>query len=358
MARSDILNGLQLSVSLDRYQELMRFPEAAFNGLYRNSDQSSYDCAARWKQIDLDAMAMSLMEAEEMRERELGYYLAPKYMYEEVAYNQPMILNHKHLIDFGTETTDLISSGESTDLPSVILDPVVLTVATTVINASEILVTYHDEMVAIHPSKVVISGGNAIITIPLSRLINPTVCTNCDNPIPQYTDADNYLTEVDIYRRWYDPSTAITLVWYGSDCAYVPFGGNPLTTTTQSAYGRVTASRIAALDIFPASYSNGVWTSVNYTQHRRPDKVRIAYRSGRQYSMYTEIETAKLANSMLPHVMPARIDMCGTCWKPDQMPDDSKIKTPYGTSSGAVKAWISDARAKVGQGGTFPRLRS
>ena len=72
-------SGQELGLTLDRYQEIMRLPINAFNGLNRPEDIPQYQCSAIWKQSDRLYILEHLTQAEEMREVELGYALAPKY---------------------------------------------------------------------------------------------------------------------------------------------------------------------------------------------------------------------------------------------------------------------------------------
>jgi len=78
--------------------------------------------------------------------------------------------------------------------------------------------------------------------------------------------------------------------------------------------------------------------------------------SGRQSSMRTELETARLAHVLMPNV-PCTCPYVEQYWIGDRLKDPSGLVTPYGSESGAVKAWISDSRAKVGTGGMFLGIR-
>lgn len=351
-----------LSLTLDRYQELMRFPIAAFNGLYKAEEEGCYDCAAIWKQTDRDAFAIAIAKAEEMRERELGYHLSPKYIDDErYDYSYPAILRMKHLIAIGSKATSNIQIGWPLVLSvlGVINDPVVITVPTTVTVVSEIKVYYSGEDVEIKPSNIIITGGNVIISIPRSRLVDPSVDTNCEPP-PMYTDDTNFVNLVDVKRVYTDLSDGAFLVC-GGDCGCV----NPLcsycaagfTETHKQAYPNIESRRLSIVKLCPGSYSGGAWTPT-LSQCCDPTRISISYLSGIENSMYTEILTIRLAHTLLPTILPDRIDLCSGCWKGDMERDENAELTPYGDARGAVTAWIADSRSKVVTGFVNPSFSS
>jgi hypothetical protein len=352
MARSSVIPvDTRLSLTLDRYQEINLLPEAAFNGLMKPSDASCYQCGVIWSQADRDGLAMSIKSAEEMRIKELTYNLSPIYkLEEEYTWNSPLILDSKLLVKVGTEKTSTIQLA----VPVVLIpfaDPIVLTVPTTVTDPSEIVVYYANEDVRINPKSVVISGGNAIITIPLPRLVDPTIDLNCNTP--DYVDTSIYVTSVDVKRVYYDESDAIQLLWYG-DCGCG--GGCSTTETIQYAFAKVKSDRhrrLSIVNICPGTYNGSSWIATSWQTCRAPDKIKINYVSGRKASMQTEVETVRLAHTLLPRYTPTRPNPCSGCWKADQEPDPSELITPYGMYRGSVFVWMSDSRSKIGMGGKF-----
>lgn len=337
----------ELSLTLDRYQELMRICCSAFNGLLRDDGAECCDCNAIWTQSDRDAMAVAIGMAEEMREQELGYNLSPKYSVDTFPYAFPLIIDKKHLVTIGKRTITNISLGVTLVLSAggVIIDPVVIMLATTVTDPSEIIVTYHNSDIQIHPSSIIISSGIVTILIPRCRLVNPDVQANCDPP-PRYDDDANFITEVDVKRLWYDTTIGAEYVWFGNQCGFLP---TTLTEYTQAAYARIEDYRRSIVKFYPLT---GLFTYCT-----EPNSIRVYYLSGRQNSVRTEMETARLAHTLLPSIIPERLDLCSGCWKGDQLIDEKMGPTPYGNLVGAVAAWLSDSRAKVGQGGKFPRVR-
>lgn len=343
-----------LHLTLDRWQELMRICPSSFNGLLRTDGLECCDCDAIWLQSDRDGLAIALAQAEEMREQELGYHLSPKYTDdEELPYGQPILLDKKHVIEIGSEKCEVIQSGVALVLSvgGVINDPVIITVATTVTDSSEIKVYYPGEDVEIRPQSVVISGGVVTISIIRARLITwEAANSNCD-PAPRYDNDANFITTIDVKRCYTDVSDGAFLVWDGSCCTQCNF-----TELIQQLYPRIEHYRIAEVSWKMGTYLSGIWTPVCCMSHRcEPSRIRVSYLSGRKSSVLTEIQTIRLAHTLLPNLIPDRVNLCAGCWKEDQV--DSKIITPYGRRFGAQEAWLADSRAKVGYGGKFPKSR-
>jgi hypothetical protein len=340
------------ALTIDRYQEIMRLPIAAFNGLNNPNEETQYECSTIWKQSDRDYIAEHLAQAEDRRERELGYFLAPKYVEADYEYDDPLELTDRYLIRVGTQTiTDIedavaLTLGVETS-PN---DPVTVVVATTVTDPKEIIITYPGEDVEIKPKSVSISGGNATILIPRSRLVLPSLNDDRSDHLSYYEN-DNFLTTVDVKRKFYDETSPIQYVWLGYQ-----YSGQSTVEVTQTAWNRVREARLSVIEHWPAILSSGVWTRRRYTKPVRPALIRIHYLSGRTMSMYTEITTARFAHTLMPN-KPVSCPTVHQYWQEDIMEHSAGIMTPYGDRAGAVNAWVSDSREKVGVGGKFPRTR-
>lgn len=351
-----------LGLLLDRYQEIMALPANAFNGLNKPIEIPRYECSTIWKQSDRDYLATYIAMAEEMREQELGYYVAPKYTAdEEQNYGVPLTLNKKHLIECGARATSVIEAGAALDLGPVAPseadppnDPVEISI-TTVVAVSEIAVFYPGEDVEIRPSSVSATGGIVTIKIPRARLVNPVYNDNREDHLDYY-DNDFFLTTVDVKRVYTDTGSGIVIVWdsRGRVVAGVqtyPDGRETEQEAVCQIIGRQ-AYRISEVHVYPASGGIGA----GFTYCTFPAILRLSYLSGRQSSPRTEIETARLAHVEMPNV-PCTCPYVKEYWDKDRVDDPSGLVTPYGYARGAVKAWLSDSRAKVGQGGKFPPAR-
>jgi hypothetical protein len=340
----------ELSVDLDRYQELMRLPIAAFNGLNKPDETPVLECSTIWKQSDRDYVGMWLAVAEEMREIELGYHLGPKWVAdEEHEFNMTQTLNRGHLIDVGVRAISDISAGAALDLGTEATpnDPVVLVVATTVTDKNEIKVYYPDDDVTIKPSRITISGGNATINIPRSRLVKVTMMDDRDDPLDYYTN-NNFITTVDVKRVYNDPSNVATIRWLGSNSCT-----DRCTLSTQTACAVAAgnrARRISRVNISPGTYSNGSWSSAAFSHCHNPVSLLVSYRSGRQNSIKTELLTARMAHTLMPN-KPSSCPTVHQYWEEDI--EEQDIWTPYGNKTGQFMAWVVDSRDKIGAGGTF-----
>ena len=334
-----------LSVTLDRYQELMRLPIAAFNGLNRPEETPVYECSTIWKQSERNALMMALSQAEEMRENELTYHIAPKYdVMENLEYKNPLILNRKHLVKLGLQTVTDISLGEVLTLGALpnLNDPVTVTDATTVTDKSEIKIYYPGEDYEIIPSNISISGGVATIKIPRSRLVKFALMDDREDHL-YYDDNNNFLASVDIKRVYYDSTNPAQYVCY--HCCDDP--------VSESVCARITNNRLAIVKHCHTSYSADDGWGTICSNCGRPSNITVYALSGRQLSVYTEMLTIRLAHTLMPNA-PVSCPTVHQYWQTDVAQTD--IITPYGRTQGAVDAWSMDARAKVGQGGKFPKV--
>jgi hypothetical protein len=347
MARTqDISLTQQTGLTLDRYQELLGLPIAAFNGLNKPGEFPEYACTTIWSQFNRDNLARYLAVAEEKREQELGYFIAPKYL-ENEEYNvtlNPYLLNKKHLISIGEKVITTIDDDVAIthSVGGVINDPVTLTVATTLTSTSSVVVYYVDEEVPIHPSSIILASGVLTIKIPRSRLVKPEKNLNYEDPL-QYDNDANFVTSVDVKSVTYDSTKGVNYVSFGED-----YGETLIATTALIKNLRLSAVEIDMSDInchigFSecSSTSNPIF--------------RISYLSGRQNSVMTEIQTLRLAHCLMPFE-PCACEVSQQYWRDDVTENPQSIITPYGSKNGAVEAWVADSRAKVGQGGKFPGM--
>lgn len=348
----------QLGLYLDRYQEIMGLDICAFNGINRPTDNHDSSCIDIVNQSQRDNLAKYLLQAEEMREEELGYFLAPKFRTEDqpMGLDNPFILEKKYLIEVGWPTWTLIEEDVAIDYgtPPFLVgtneptDPVTITVTTTVTDTAEIAVTYPDEYVRIHPTSIAIAGGVATITIPRCRLVKPDYNQDWDDP-PSYYDEDVFLETVDVYRYYADESEGAEFLWFQVNC---DTDCEPNCQTACPMIAGPRAFELSLVRLFPATYSGGAWTrSSCFTYSVKPDAARITYRSGKRPSMSNEIYTVRLAHTLLPRP-PCSCDIVKQQWEQDRKRAEGQY-SPYGGSLGAIDVWMADSRARVGQGGMF-----
>ena len=330
----------------------------AFNGVNRPSENQDSFCSEIVSQQQRDDLAKFLLQAEEMREEELGYFVAPKWHTEEqnVACDNPFLLEKKHLIEVGWPTWSAIEEDvaldygtppfDTTNEPT---DPVVITITTSV-STSNIVVTYPDEKVEIKPSSISASGGVVTIQIPRCRLVKKEYCVNRDSAIPYY-ETDYFLETVDVWCFYADPESGAEFKWVQTPC---DTDCVPNCQTACAVISGEMAYEISQVYLYPASYSSGTWTRTNcWSYSTMPTSARITYRSGKQNSIHTELLTIHLAHTLMPYA-PCECDIVRQRWEADfQLMDQF---SPYGSRRGALDAWMADSRAKVGQGGMFPGI--
>lgn len=353
VSKGILVEGASLSVTLDRYQELMRLPIAAFNGLIKPEEVPNYEIG-RWTQSMRDYLANYIAQAEERRERELGYYLSPKYIVDErYEVTNPVVLRHKYLKVVGKEAFATIQAGVALTLRTIydqIIDPVVVQVPEgDVTDAHEVVVRYPNETEVVRTLQVIRGGGNLTITIPRSRLVKPELNDDREDPL-RYDDDANFLTSVDIVRRYTDLTQGVTYVYYDTDLITQTHLGMAIESDEES-------KRRAIVRVYPATLSEGSlvfdqdygWACYHSFNH-----ILMSYLSGRENSQVTEMETCRLANALMPYE-PTQYEPFHQYWEEDRKAVEEF--TPYGSNSGAMNAWVSDARARVGLGGKFPSVR-
>lgn len=338
------------SITIDRYQEIMRLPIAAFNGLNDPEEETVYECSTIWKQGERDDLGMYLAMAEEMRELELGYHLSPKWLEdEEHDYSHIAVLNRKHLIEVGRPAVSDISLGVAIDLGAeeTPTDPVQILVATTVTDKDEICVFYPGEDVEIRPSSISFSLGVATIKIPRARLVDPTLNDDRSDHLSFYTNS-NFIDSVDVKRCYTDTSNVATLRWLGTSTCTDRCNLSTQLACSVAAGNR--SRRIGKIYVTPATYSNGTYTSTARTYCHTPVSLLVSYKSGRRNSIKTELLTARLAHTLMPN-KPSSCPTVHMYWEEDTKEQD--VWTPYGKRMGAFTAWVIDNRDKVASGGIF-----
>ena len=346
MARSqDASLTKQIGLTLDRYQELLGLPIAAFNGLNKPEEVPVYACSTIWKQFNRDNLARFLAIAEEKREQELGYFIAPKYTpLDEYPISNPLILKKKYLISLGVQTVTTVQDAVTVtyrDVGNNILDPITLAITTALtIVPADVVVQYAGEDVPIHPSSVTFSGGVLTILIPRSRLVKPSLNDDREDPL-MYDNDSNFVTTVDVKCVTYDATEAVHYISFGEDFLETPTEGIGLIKDKRLSIVELDTSALSCVLGFAdcSSASNPI--------------VRISYLSGRQQSIMTDMQTLRLAHCLMPFE-PCGAEATQQYWRDDVTENIQNIITPYGSKSGAVDAWVADSRTRVGQGGKFP----
>lgn len=349
-------SGVELGVTLDRYAELMRIPINNFNGLNDPSDDDNdpnFWCTTVWKQRQRDVLAIYLAQAEEIRRREMSFHMAPKYSgLVDVEYASPIMLEDKWLVKVGKKVTSDIELAKALTLSGggSINDPVTFTVTVGFTDTGELKVFYPDEDVEIHPSNISISGTTATVEIPRARLIDPSLNDNRKDAL-SYDDDANFLTTVDVKRVYYDSTQGLQIVTYDCNGAAQTVSATPIIRNCRLSIidFMSTSCVVPGCSCGSAWYQSGVH-SPGCKYRGIPSRLRIYYVSGRQSNMSIEIDTIRLAHTLMPYA-PADCEPVRQYWQKDVEVKRGAPTTPYGDANGAIRAWVSDSRERIGVGG-------
>lgn len=289
------------------------------------TDHAVQTCTKVWKQYSWQEadqigrydVAHAIQQAERQISQYLGYKLLPVWEYAE-RHNTPRPANPELLyrsfrdpsgynlavqadwgkfVEAGVETKSVIEAGVAITYSDEDGDgfdeTATISFTTTVTDEDEIAVFYPDESGAdeweIRPLySVCISGGTCTVQFWRVQCVDPDLIEAMN---PEAVDGDtdaNFLTTVDVYRRYNDPETQATLVWNpnlfncsactDSDTTCCPVCGQ----TTQTACLSPKDYDRGWLMYRPASYDDGTWTTECLTCARNPDQVIMYYRAGLQ----------------------------------------------------------------------------
>lgn len=320
MARASI----KTKLSLDRWAQLMGLNPLHFNQVRFNEPDNAI-CSDiyfqyNWQTADhisREQLAQTIAEAEQEIEEWLGYRLCPSWEVDEwrpsyrpnspeyVNYNggdargyrQTVRANWGYFISGGIQAKTLISAGAAivyTDTDSdTYFETATVIVPTTVTDPNEIAVFYPskggDDAWEIHLTTVSISGGNATIVFRREQAVIASKLEAYDIEGQEAIGTDNadFLTTVDVYRRYNDPQTQVSFLWEplaSSTCAVCDGEG-----CATCAYSAQTGCLIVRGDprqslvgYWPATWNvdDSDFDTKAWAVSRLPDVVRLYYYSG------------------------------------------------------------------------------
>jgi hypothetical protein len=362
-------------LGLDRFAELVGIHPLHFNQVVLPSVEF---CGLpfyqyTWQNADRvgrEEIAQGIAEAERQIEDVLRYKLAPSYEEEYftstyhpngLGVYPPRLMTKWGKVWYGgKEATSLIhaagvlvySDGDSDGYN----ETAQYSIATSVTDVTEILVAYPGTsgLQEITPSEVVIQGGNVYITIPRGRLVlNNLVNSLSPSGIDGNIDA-NFLTTVDIYRRYHDPSVQAQLIWVST---------LPGQIATQEGALTVKSDEVGCFIYQPAAWNTvtQLFDATCWNADRLPDRVRIWYLAGdydvnntRRMRPTLELAVARLALSGFDRPLCAcsAITNYAEYWAEDQalVTATQALRTshnlpsrvlgcPFGTRRGQLYAW-------------------
>lgn len=306
-------------LSLDRWAKMLSLSPVHFNGAAGSDIWLDYgSCEDVWPQyawqIDKEIasreeVAMAIGNAERDIANVLGYWPAPVWSVDEMhAYPhgtrgvKTIEAEWGKIISPGKRAVSTIEAGATVAYS----DPdgdgwaelATITVATDVTDKREIKVfTAGLGGVAeweIRPLRnVVLSGGNAVITVDAWLLLDPDLWEKHPSTdgfaAINITVAANFVDTVDVSRVYNDTTQAGSKFYssqYRMDYAYGSCpncngsGCQVCGATVQEGCFTVINSRMSAVRPFPASYSDGAWSIAQFTNCVAPAEVALNYYAG------------------------------------------------------------------------------
>lgn len=327
------------AVPLWLYAETIGYAGDAFFGIIRDDPPAYHMNKPLWRKSERDMVEHFLSEAQEEIEQVCGYPLVACWIEdEEHDYGYPLLSDWAKVVEVGVQATASISAGEAVDHTN---DPAVIGpfVDATGADEDEIKVFHPGTAVEIFPSSITIAGNTVTIEIPRCRLLTEEAYAEFGVDYEDTGVGGSFELTVDVVRVYNDPSTQGTLVWSHGSSSCVRCTG-----TTDDACIVVTDKAIGEMDILPATYSGGAWTSTAWSCYcHMPDRVRINYRAGlTELTKRARDAIMRLAHAKMPH-NPCNVDPPLWMWQADRNVPRAltaqRINCPFGLSDGAWQAF-------------------
>lgn len=306
---------------LDTFARLMGMHPLHFNQVVYG-DQTHCDNVVfqhEWQTADKvsrEEIAQAIAEAESKIENALHYRLAPSWEVDEWrqtsrpvqpelvrfdagdvrGYPSTVHANWGYFISGGIEAKTLIEAGASivySDEDSDgYFETATVSVSTSVTDKNEVAAYYPGKDGAneweIRPVNVTISSGVATIVFRREQAVNPDLfeALDIEGKEANGTDDADFLSTVDVYRHWNDPSTQASFLWgplsagtcgcSGDGCASCAFSAG--TGCLQTVYD----PRQSILSLASADWNVDTqqFERVGWPFARAADIVRLYYRSG------------------------------------------------------------------------------
>ena len=282
-----------------------------------------------------------------------------------------MRAKHGYIISGGQKASSLIQAGvaanRSDDDGSGYKELVTVQV-TTDVDDCEIHVYYPGEDGAdeweIKPINVSSTGGVATITFYSWQIVDPDELEGYNAQAVDADDDNNYVTTVDVYRVYNDPSTQVLFLWdqtgLNCDCSGTVVCPSCLLGA-QNGCIVVRDPRLGRFAYQPATWDadTETFTTGTYVQSRDPDRIRLYYQAGwqgerptcptRKMDDWWEQTVAYYAASLLDR----NVCECSNIqefiwhWREDlitNLPEKSfqltfeRMNNPFGTTRGAMYA--------------------
>lgn len=408
MARADTPTWLPL----DRWAEIIGLDMFHFNQVITtlrpdNACNSGEDI---WMQhpwmnankVSREDLAEAIQEAEHMIANEVGYNLLPDWTIDErheterpgmrelfsggvnVRWMEKSLITsqgkyrHGYWLSGGIRAKTVISAGAAIVRTDSDGDGYTETCTVTVVSAvtpEEVRIYFPGENGAdeweIRPIKVVASGANLVITFKIWQVPDPNLWDRLDATGINGDVLASFVTTVDVYRVYNDPSQQATLMWEpdplgqctvcnGTGCAVCAFA-----VQTACLHGR--DPRLGIVVYTPAEWSaaDQSFSASDFSVCREPERVRLWYYSGARYEEWAQIAGKSPTRDLDPYweksiaylaaaLLQREVCACNNTeifvdrWREDLARNGREVSfqnspalidNPFGTTRGAVYAW-------------------
>lgn len=312
-------------IPLDRVAHHLQIDPVHFNSVEPQIRPLRNACDDIWFQHDWqnvgrlsrESLATALKQAEEAVAHYLGYYPAPRWikaeehiltkpprpeLYHQASLNvrgqsKSFNTNFGYVVYGGQKARSLIQAGAAivyTDTDSdTWFETATVTVATAITDIEEIAIFYPGKSGAdryeIRPITVAVAGGIATITFKREQAVLESELEKLNEGLEDTSiravsgeDNSNFLTTVDVYRVYNDPSAQ--LIFYTEEGCIACAGGTCAVcgadTETGCTWVRNSKLGIVAYARADWNTTNQAFVSAEFANGREPDKVRYWYRAG------------------------------------------------------------------------------
>lgn len=327
------------AIPLWMYAETIGYACDAFFGIVRDDPPAYHTNKPLWRKSERDMVEHFLAEAQQEIEQICKYPLWHCWIEdEEHDYEYPLLSDWAKVIESGVQATAAMSVGQAVNHAN---DPAVVGpfIDPTGADEDEIRVFHPGTADEIFPSAIAIAGNTVTLTIPRCRLLTEEAYAELGVDYDDTGVGGSFELTVDVVRVYNDPSTQGVLVWsHGTgSCALC-------TGTTATACIVTTNREIGEMDVVPANYSDGAWSSSTWSCYcHHPDRVRINYHAGLTVlTKRARDAIIRLAHAKMPHD-PCNVDPPLWIWAADRNVPRAltaqRLNCPFGLEDGAWQAY-------------------
>lgn len=295
----------QTLLSLDRFAQIIGMHPLTFNQISVNIDSETLGCghtlyqyAWQKSRVGREDIARAIATAEQRIGDLLRYDVAPKWNTQDlrsIGWNLGSVGARGYIIEAGIEAKtlidDVVAIGYSDEDGDGYKETATVTANVgSVTDPQEIAVYYPGEVASdaweIRPTKVSIASGVATIVFQRHQAVIRDLIEAPLNPDDvDGLDDDNFLTTVDVYRHYNDPTSQANVIWDVESSCDVCSGDTSCVTcgrAIQTACMQILNRRTGRVQLTPASYDadNDRFVASIWSVNRDPNRAQLYYRAG------------------------------------------------------------------------------